>query len=100
MLVVALVCYQARKLDSNFFARFGLANYYLLFGDYGRAIGLYEELAAGADRDQQVMVYNNQGLALVLNGDRGGALEALERALGIDEQNQRTKRALAALQEP
>ncbi len=92
---------QARKLDSeSFFARFGLANYYLLFGDYGRAIGLYEELAAGADRDRLVMVYNNQGLALVLNGDRGGALEALERALGIDEQNRRTKRALAALQEP
>ncbi|MCP4230743.1 MAG: hypothetical protein GY771_11450 [bacterium] len=74
-----------------------LGNYYVLRGDYDKAIDVFSDAYSSAQTDRKIWFINNRGIAKAIAGDEAGATADLEKALSISDDNERTVNALATL---
>jgi len=78
-------------------ALLNLGNFYILKGNYNKAIDVLTSAYKNAEQDKKPIFLNNRGIARVLNDDREGGIADLESALALSDGNERTTEALAAL---
>lgn len=89
----ALASYRSalRADPAHLNARNGLATLYAEQGEFGKAIAIWQELAAGAaPGPATAFLFSNLGYAHFLNGDYDKALAALEKACLLDPLNDRS----------